>query len=134
MNLNNKVKIMSNVSMKGIISDIVVNEGTTKKGEQWKAAEFTVTEDLPQDQYPNAVRMKQFGMGEKIKYVDGFLNNNNAGDLVEVEYSSKVRDYTNQNTGKTSYFQENSVFKVNSLSQAAGAGVYDHIEDADVPF
>ena len=101
----------------GKISDIVVNSGTTKDNEQWKAAEFTVTELA--EEYPNAVRLKQFGAGERVKYVDGFVENNKDGDVVTVEYDSRVRRYDNPKSGKTSFFQENNVWRVNKAEQQA---------------
>ena len=70
----------------GVVSDIVVTENVTKSGEPWKAAEFTVTEEV--SKYPNAIRLKQFGIGDKTKYVDSFISSNKSGDRVTVEYSS----------------------------------------------
>lgn len=125
----------------GVISDIVVTENVTKSGEPWKAAEFTVTEEV--SKYPNAIRLKQFGIGDKTKYVDSFISSNKSGDRVTVEYSSVVRKYENKKTGKVSFFQENNVWKVEGNSNSSVSNkpltreeAFDSIDSgsSDLPF
>ena len=62
-------------------------EGVSKKGGNWEKVEFTVVENV--DRYPSTLLFTAFG-SEKIGAMMGF----NLGDLVEVDYDARVRDWT----------------------------------------
>lgn len=62
-------------------------EGDSRNGNHWEKLEFVVTEQA--ERYPNTLLFTAFG-GEKIgKFVEL-----NIGDLVEVDYDARVRDWT----------------------------------------
>ncbi len=98
----------TNFNIKGWISDFQIKEGETKEGNKWKSIEFTITEKTAA---PNAVRLKLFGIGSDISFVNAFITNNAEGDCITVEFSSIVRKYENRRKGKISYFQENRVLR-----------------------
>lgn len=69
-------------------------QGTTQKGDQWKAVEFLVTE---KKEYPQSAVFKIFGSGDKLEKVDNFLKYQKVGDDVTVSFNLKTSEYN----GKT---------------------------------
>lgn len=62
-------------------------EGVSKKGSNWEKVEFTAVENV--ERYPSTLLFTAFG-GDKISALLGF----NIGDLVEINYDARVRDWT----------------------------------------
>lgn len=69
-------------------------QGTTQKGDQWKAVEFLVTETK---EHPQSAVFKMSGSGDKVDKIDKFLKYKKVGDDVTVSFNLKTSEYN----GKT---------------------------------
>jgi hypothetical protein len=58
--------------------------------------------------YPESAIFKKFAKDDNKKYVLEFEKYNKIGDVVEVEYSQKTKEW------KDKWFNENNVFKINN--------------------
>jgi hypothetical protein len=65
--------------------------------------------------YPESAVFKKFAKDDNKKYVLEFEKYNKIGDVVEVEYSQKAKEW------KEKWFNENNVFKINNLDYNAKA-------------
>lgn len=95
---------MANFKIRGVVSNLTTQEGTSKKGVQYRIAEFTVTEQG--EKYPNAVRLKYYGQADKQKFVDSFVKNVSNGSVINVEFTTAVREFNGKGYG------ENNVWSV----------------------
>lgn len=78
------------LKFEGVITKIgAVTEGTGKSG-AWKAVEFVVSED---GKYPQSCKFKMFKGGDKVKEVEDFVKYRKVGDMVEVGFNLKVKEY-----------------------------------------
>lgn len=74
----------------GILTWISTKQnGTSKSGNNWEKVDFTVTENA--ERYPNVMLFTAFN--DKLQQFQGL----NIGDMVEVDYDSRVRDWTDNN-------------------------------------
>ena len=122
---------MSERVFKGRIQHISeVKTGITKTGDNWKKVEFLVEEETS-SQYKETVVFTIFGSGDKVSKVDNFLNYNKLGDLVEVKYSFKGREYNGNLFNTIEAWYIGGQGKPQTVSDNA---VPDFDEDDDLPF
>lgn len=106
---------MSN-SFSGVIAEI---QPTIEVGaKKFKKRQIVIVED-PTAQYLNEVPFML--NGEKVGLGDQFK----VGDKVQVDYFLNGRRWKNPQTGKTSFFLEAKIYKMNLEAAAAAAPVAD---------
>ena len=81
-------------------------EGTSKAGNHWEKVDFVVTENI--DRYPSQVLCS--AMNDKIGQLIGI----NIGDLVEIDFDLRVRDWTTQ-AGEARKSMDASLYRITSL-------------------
>ena len=86
--------------------------GVSKAGNNWEKVEFTVSENT--DRFPNVLLFS--ALNDKIAQVLAL----NIGDMVDVDYDAKVRDWTD-NKGNARKALELSLFRIQRAGQAAQA-------------
>ena len=82
-----------------------VQSGTSKAGKEWKTQSFVIDTS---EEYNNIICFDVFGE-EKVNNLGKF---NKVGDLVDVEFNVSSRSWTNEKTGKTSWFTKADAWKI----------------------
>ena len=81
-------------------------EGTSKAGNHWEKVDIVVTENV--DRYPNQVLCS--ALNDKISQLVGI----NIGDLVEIVFDLRVRDWTTK-TGEQRKSMDASLHRITQL-------------------
>ncbi|QDP47333.1 MAG: hypothetical protein Unbinned4388contig1000_52 [Prokaryotic dsDNA virus sp.] len=101
-----------------ITQHLPTKSGSGQKGD-WANASYIVKEQGVE--HPQQWLFSMFKNGDYTKIATEFSEKNPVGTLVEVEYNSKVREWTNKQ-GQVQYFPENSVWRVETLSTPVSSG------------
>lgn len=84
-------------------------KGVSKTGNQWEKVELVVTEAA--EKYPNEMLFTAFN--DKLQLFQGM----NIGDMVDVDYDSRVRDWTDSK-GNARKSLELTLYKIQRVGQA----------------
>ena len=111
--------------------------GKTKKGDDWAALDFELTESNPVNAlYPQVLLLSYYKSGEYFKYANEFAFK--LGDEVEAEFNFKVNKYTKKDKTPGKFYKNDcwKVTKVGGASESTETYKVDPNEDADdtLPF
>ncbi len=116
---------MNDFKFKGQIEKIFdVKSGESDRGE-WKSIEFLVAE--VDEQYPQSVSFRLFGADK----VDNFVKYNEVGDLVEVSFNIKSREYEGKYYNSIDAWK---VWKENPTTTKPNDSLQPEEDDDDLPF
>ena len=110
---------------------VLRNTGEVLVGENYSKLNFTISDE--NENYPQIIEFEIFGKDK----VDNFVKWIKDGDLVDVKFSLRGREYTDKKTGEIRTFNTlsaYSVYKAQTSGEEAVTPANDTEVDDDLPF